>query len=511
MDSIKNIDYTTVVNKDIKLKKWAIGFFSIVSFIVLISLFFGPDIPVSTPLVYLIYVIVTIYVLRFTKADLFSPLMWFLFFSWLGYGLSMPVLLHAPDTVFFVDPFYTFNFRYDSYTIATAFAVFLVGYVSFIIGFYVVKRGIKINIPERPVDLSALALLTFVLIVVTYYFRSHFNVGVVGHAVADIPHAGYIFFPLTYGTVLALGFTMYTALLKNSSFYVFVSIVLFGIWSLSLAVLGWKSGPVQAVMIMATIYYYVSRYRQPNLNNKIKKILVVTLLLSIVATIMLFGIIDHYRAGALMVGYQASWEGFSQAIARTDFSAVFEKVSSVFRRVSGLNNLVPITAYLHQGWGELSPDPSFWANLFGDGIHPETYYTWYILGVNPNILTTNAPTSWGAWYIYGGLGAVIAGMMFIGMLSKVLYLVLMVNLRRNGWWVVFYTLFMVLIFLAVVFEGTMVNHFRRHFIALVVMYSFFVFILYITPYFTLTWVKNHGRFTVKEKNLDKRHNNLWTK
>ena len=103
-------------------------------------------------------------------------------------------------------------------------------------------------------------------------------------------------------------------------------------------------------------------------------------------------------------------------------------------------------------------------------------------------------------------------MMFIGMLSKVLYLVLMVNLRRNGWWVVFYTLFMVLIFLAVVFEGTMVNYFRKHFIALVVMYSFFVFILYITPYFTLTWVKNHGRFTtVKEKNLDKRHNNLWTK
>jgi len=146
-----------------------------------------------------------------------------------------------------------------------------------------------------------------------------------------------------------------------------------------------------------------------------------------------------------------------------------------------LDNLVPIVGYFQQGMGgHWTSPPSFFANLFGTGIQPEQFYTWYILGVNPNIITTNAPTGWGALYIWGGIIGVAIGMIIIGMLSKLLYLTILANIHRDGRWIVFYVIFMVQIFLPMVFEGTMLNYFKKNFIALFVVYSFFIFIVTVT-------------------------------
>jgi len=141
-----------------------------------------------------------------------------------------------------------------------------------------------------------------------------------------------------------------------------------------------------------------------------------------------------------------------------------------------LDNLVPIVGYFQQGMGgHWTSPPSFFANLFGTGIQPEQFYTWYILGVNPNIITTNAPTGWGALYIWGGIIGVAIGMIIIGMLSKLLYLTFLSNVRRDGRWIVFYTVFMVNIFWPVVFEGTIWKH--KDIIALTVIYGFSIFSL----------------------------------
>jgi hypothetical protein len=145
------------------------------------------------------------------------------------------------------------------------------------------------------------------------------------------------------------------------------------------------------------------------------------------------------------------------------------------RRFTGMNNLLPIVAYFQQNIEEAAKSPSFLLNLFRIDINPEQFYTWYILGVNPNIVTTNAPTGWGALYIYGGISSVIIGMLIIGIASKFLYLTFLINLKKDGRWIVFYAIFINNIFLPVVFEGTMLKY--KDFIALLTVYIFSILIL----------------------------------
>jgi hypothetical protein len=149
----------------------------------------------------------------------------------------------------------------------------------------------------------------------------------------------------------------------------------------------------------------------------------------------------------------------------------------VRNRISYLSNLVAITTYFQQNLKRDFEIPSFFLNLLNIGIYPEEYYTWYILGVSPNIITTNAPTGWGALYIYGGVLGVLIGMILFGMLSKFLYLTFIANIYRDGRWIIFYAIFMDKIFLPVVFEGTIINYFKKNFVALLFVYAFFIFML----------------------------------
>jgi len=472
-----NRAYRIVPVRDLKLRNWAIGGLIIISLAGFLSFLWGSDLPLSVPFLYAVYILVTLYVLRFAKTDIFSPLVFFIFFSFLGFGLKLPLLNLFPDMAFFTNPFYSPRFSYNASALGLAFAVFLIGYIAFIVGFQVVKRGIKVEISERSSHPLGFVILSLALIVASFYFRSRYLVGVPGFNVALVEHAGYVYYPLLYGALIATGLTFYSALIRNSKFYTLIGLILFGIWALSQALLGWKGGTVHAALILLVIYYYVSRYRLRSLKAGIRRSIIAVISLLVVAAVMLYPFISYYRHAVVMPSGRVSVSalgGFTK-ITGPDIS---QSLGRILQRASGLDDLIPIVGYFYQGMSvNLASPPYFFSNLFGMGISPEQFYTWYILGVNPNIITTNAPTGWGALYIYGGIIGVVIGMVLIGMLSKLLYLTFLSNIRRDGRWIVFYTIFMVNIFLAVVFEGTMLSYFKKNFIALLVIYSFFIFVV----------------------------------
>lgn len=472
-----NRAYRIAPARDLKLRNWAGAGYILASLAGIIGFFFASDLAISIPFLYILYIGITICVLRFAKVDLFSPLMWFIFFSFLGFGLKLPLLGINPRLAFFANPFYSPRFSYNAAAISSAFSVFMVGYIAFIMGFSIVKRGIKVGIRERSTHPLGLTVLSIILILASFYFRSQYLVGVPGFNVALIKHAGYIYYPLLYGAIIATGLAFYAALTRGSIFYTVIGLTLFGLYALSEMLLGWKGGTIHTALIMAIIYYYVSRYQARSMNFRVRRWVGGVFLLMILGTVILYPVVLQYRNAILMPSGQVNIGSFRDVIKFTG-SNILQTLNSLIRRASGLDNLVAITAYFQQGMGVNSASPpSFFANLFGIGIPPEQFYTWHVLGVNPNIITTNAPTSWGALYIYGGVISVVLGMFFIGMLSKLLYVTLLSNIGRDGRWIVYYAIFMVNIFWPVVFEGTMLNYFKKNFIALSVVYLVCIFVL----------------------------------
>jgi len=230
--SIENNVSRITLGRDIKLHKWGIILFILVSFASLISLLWATDISLNLPFLYAIYIIVTLYVLRFAKVDIFSPLMFFIFFSFLGFGLQLPILSIVPNSVFFINPFYHPNFEYSNYALAFAFYVFLIGYIGFIVGFNMVKRSVKLTVSERLVHPLGIAIVAVILIIASFYFRSLYHVGVPGYYSGSIQHAGYIYYPLMYGSLIATSLALYSAIIRNSVFYTMLGVLLFCLYAL---------------------------------------------------------------------------------------------------------------------------------------------------------------------------------------------------------------------------------------------------------------------------------------
>lgn len=478
--SIENNVSRVTLGRDIKLRKLAIILFILVSFLSLISLLWATDISLNLPFLYAIYIIVTLYVLRFAKVDIFSPLMFFIFFSFLGFGLQLPILSIVPNSVFFINPFYHPNFEYSNYALAFAFFVFLIGYIGFIVGFNMVKRSVKLTVSERLVHPLGIDIVAVILILASFYFRSRYNVGVPGYYAGSIKHAGYLYYPLMYGSLIATSLTLYSAIIRNSVFYTILGVLLFCLYALLGAVLGWKGDFILAIIIILMIYYYVDRYRLQNISKDIRHLITIMMVVLFILFVLFYSVIGYYRTVLLINQSQTDITSFV-SILNKNINAVMssfsETLNAVQNRISYLSNLVAITTYFQQNLKRDFEIPSFFLNLLNIGIYPEEYYTWYILGVSPNIITTNAPTGWGALYIYGGVLGVLIGMILFGMLSKFLYLTFIANIYRDGRWIIFYAIFMDKIFLPVVFEGTIINYFKKNFVALLFVYAFFIFML----------------------------------
>jgi len=470
-------DYRMISFGERKLRNWAGGGFILASLGGIVSFLWVRDASMSSLLLYIVYIGITIYILHFARVDIFSPLIFFIFFSFIGFGLKLPLLNLFPGLAFFNGTFYHPSFTYNAAAIRSAFALFLVGYVSFVIGFNTVKRGIRLRVREKTVPPLLLPIVSAALVAASFYFRSHYRVGVPGFDIALIEHAGYIYYPLLYGALVSACLAFYTALIKGTRLPVMLALIVICGLAFSEALLGWRGPIIKIVLIIIIIYFYVTKYKMQHMDQQIRRWIIGFLLLATAATFVLYPAIIQYRYMAI-TRHGSPHIGSMLDALRKARPEPLQILQSLLRRASGLDNLIPIVAELKQSRKEDIPASlSFWANLYEKGIKPEQYYTWHILGVDPQVITTNAPTGWGALYIYGGFSGVIMGMFLIGSLSKFLYLTVLSNILRDGRWVVLYSTFLLNIFWPVVFEGTVIGYFKKHFPTLLFVYTLFILAL----------------------------------
>jgi len=102
--------------------------------------------------------------------------------------------------------------------------------------------------------------------------------------------------------------------------------------------------------------------------------------------------------------------------------------------------------------------------------NPENFLTDIIVGVPEALVTTNAPGAWGAFYIYGAEIGVFVGMLISGLIFQNSYRFFKKNSVRNPLMLVLYAVVIVDIYLAVVFEGTVVNYLFKNIPALLIAY-----------------------------------------
>lgn len=482
MDIDDNVSRTSL-GRDMKLRKWGMVLLIFVSVASLICMLRATDIPLSLPLLYGIYIIITLYILQFAKVDIFSPLMFFVLFSFLGFGLQLPILIISPNSVFFLNPSFSFhpNFEYSNVTLSFAFYVFLIGYIAFIVGFTIVKRSVKLRISANTVRPIVIATLSMILIIASFYFRSRYNIRVPWSFVSSIKHAGYIYYPLMYGSLVATSLTLYFGIMRNSVFYTVLGLLLFCLYALLGAVLGWKGSFVLPIMIIVMSYYYIDRYRLQHISKNVGRSIGIVTVTLVIVFALLYTVIGSYRTVVLIGQGKANVSSLVSSILSRNIGPIMsrlpETLNAIRTRVSYLDNLVAITTYFQQNSPENFESPAFLSNLLRIGTLPEEYYTRNILGVSPTLVTTNAPTGWGTLYIYGRVFGVLIGMMFFGIVCKLLYLTSIGNISRDGRWIVFYGIFMGNIFLNVIFEGTIVGYFDTNFVALLFVYAFFIFVL----------------------------------
>jgi len=213
----------------------------------------------TTVILYFLYFFVTLYSFQIIREDFLSPLSFFIFFSWLGFGLKVIFISIYPDLAFFSKG-YNVVFRYDSLIVFLAFLVFFIGYVGFITGFMTFKKTPKFILKGIAVSPSVLSIISVMLIVISYYIRIKYKLGMVG-VVPTVKYAGIIYYLSLYPPFLIVILEFYSALKKNSIFYVIIGLILFSTYSLINIVCGWKGSLIPSILSVSVIFYYVSKYR----------------------------------------------------------------------------------------------------------------------------------------------------------------------------------------------------------------------------------------------------------
>lgn len=463
-------------------KKFGFYFISLVaSIVILIKMLFQGDVNVFLPFLYAIYVFTTVmYIDRKIKSwvslDSIFIILSFVYFPikllFIGTEFSLP---------FYSVDFYSPRFEITNDYLTIGFAYFLAGYLSFLLVYNFSNPKIIKTKSEPRYHLRRLFLVAIITVIAEFLFRKIFSVGVPGYQTATIPHAGYIFYPLMYGAILLSNLFFYESLRISSSKYIKLSATIILLRSFFMALLGWKSGVLYGLLYLISIYYY-HRISSSDIKNKTftpkGKIMIIVGLLIVV---MIFPVITNYREYSSLndnFSLNGLISSFSSTMLSTD---LFDSIYQIVRRTQGLDNLAAIITYdLQNGINE---SVNVLDNIIDPtSLRPEIFHTFYVLGVDPRYVTQNAPTGWGALYIYGGAVGIIIGMGLFGWLSKIINKNFVSLTGKNGRRIILYVVFITNIFIPVIFEGTIIHHMRKNLTMLFFMY--FVTIYILSPFIT---------------------------
>lgn len=458
---LDNYQLETDISDNIKMAISA--FFIIISIIVFGSLMWADEFNIFIPILYILYILSTIYTVYRSHSDLCSPVFIFMFFSLIAFGVKFPILIHNPDQAFFSEG-YRLSFFLNTSHITYAFGFFLVGYISFIIGFQLFNKGFSLKKLKtyRLPHPSAIALLSIILMIAYFILRALFHLGVPGFR-ATLPFSGYILFFFSYAIMLLLGFLLYRSLEINSVAYIVISFLLIGLQGFFDYLLGWKGGVAHFVLPSIIILYYMWKYQSYAFNKSVRNIVIVVISIFIIVSVFLFPIISEYRGEFVQSG-QPDISNLVKAFEKSE-STPFTGFASFLSRFSGIDNFSAVIAYFDNDLADSFTNDFF---LFANKSFKASsvqFYTWNILGVSRETVSANAPTSWGILYMYGGIFLILVFFIIVGIICKYLYNTLIINIKDHRLLIIPYALFISSIFYNLIYEGNMLQA-AKQFIAL---------------------------------------------
>jgi len=456
------------IKKNDKIRATVISIFFIVSIISLASLFLADNFSIYTPIAYIVYIVVTLYFLIDTKTDILSPLFVFILFTWVSFGLKFILMIHDPSFAFFSRG-YAYNFQYDINRLSFSFAIFLIGYFCFLLGFKLTKvyivsgKGRESSIPE-PITLAIAASL---MIIISFIIRNALNIALPGVEPSGI-YIGYISYFIRYLTFILLCFLLYSAFEKRSLLFAFIALFLFFCQGFAEILFAWRGPLYHSALLIVIIIFYVSRYRSFTFNKNFIYLTAFMVVLVIIFSLFVYPAVTEYRSSFIGTGGEVNITSLMNSFGKSETGYV-SSIESLLKRFVGMDHLHSVIVYFDNGLYDSITNDFFLFNSRYRDISPVQFYTWYILGSSPEVVSANAPSSWGSLYIYGGLLFIILFFLALGFISKFIYNSLIANIEKNGRLIILYALFLVMIFRALL-DGNDIVAALKSTIALIVTY-----------------------------------------
>lgn len=475
MDVNMNFTKNTIGHRNTKIQKSFLMFY-LVSGTLLSTIFFS-DIKHNfiAFIFYLLYMIFTAFIVFKKKMELFSPEFSYIVYCYFAFAIQYFIIMQDKAFMFFVPSernygygLYTINFTMNNESLIIAWAVFIMGYFSFVFGCKLSTKKIKVlkrNVTSHITNSSLLflELTTLVITLLFYYVRIQFGLVVPGGRTATIPMAGIIYYGGTYLNLTLLYLCYIIALRKRkTSLYVF-SLFNVLLYSTLQFLIGWKASAMLSAISLIMIHYYSDNLKI-NIKPRLKK------LLKIASAMLIFSAIYLYQSVQFWRYYPGpkNLENFLALIQTAGVASLYENTLLIFKRFVGFNNLIPIISYFNELklYGMSAVD----FIQFRPIVYQEKFYTHEILGVSEAMPFTAAPSGIGSLFIIGGIIAVIVGMFLGGLLFKFIYNSTINNMNRDDSLLVFYVIFFVQVFFTSVFEGTLVKGLIKNMIPLVLVF-----------------------------------------
>lgn len=446
----------------------------------IVGLFLFAEESILGVLSFTIYIMIVLWLVLSYHERGADPLKIFCALSFVGFGMGYLIFHNNPSLFyFFNESAYSPAFLYRPEDLSTTFFVFLVGFLAYLIGSWMVLPAPLLAKSNLGGNTYLMTLLALLIVIFSYWFRAEFRVGLPGVDTVSFPFVGYVYFPLLALASYSLGYSFLCALRSGSVLAIAASLVVVLIHSGSVAILGWKSAIFQDILLLGLIFINYSILVGP-VTLKIRRFLIWAILIMCALAYASFGAIGYYREQVVLSGGTIGLSEFISNLPQyfTAFDQLSEGrndsgISGLFGRVSGINYLTPVVSYFSQN--DAATDvPSFFLNMLRiSDYYPENFLTNTIVGVPESVVSMNAPGGWGAFYIYGGIPGVFVGMLVFGAAFQNSYRFVKNNATRDQMWLVVYAMVIVDIYLSVIFEGVILNHLFKHIPALI--FSYFVF------------------------------------
>ncbi|MGK0289508.1 MAG: hypothetical protein ACI86H_000953, partial [bacterium] len=349
--------------------------------------------------------------------------------------------------------------------------VFVLGFISFYIPFFVFKFFRKRELPiiQYKISFFTTFVLFLVFNIISFLLRKNFQAGVPTAIKASSKIIEYSWYLFDYMTLIFLVLTIYKGLNSNSLSKISFSILSAIVYGLTMILLGWKSGFIWVLLFLFHILFFV-RFNNLKLKKQTNRIIITFCVLAIFVLPSIFILGNSYRSH-ISSGKKFSFLNFTEMVKNSrETSFKSSNLIYIYNRITGISAFFPTVAYEKT---KKDNGVSFWKNLLTRGSYqPETYFGCNILKIvcPPRLVTSFAPTGWGTFYIYNGIPGVIIGFLVLGSILAFFEYAIESMIKKNENLIALYTITYAIIFPAMAFEGTIVFFFKRHVLSFILAF-----------------------------------------